>query len=244
MLLIIAAVPVETALLRSQLENSRQEEVGSCRISIGSLCGHQVLLAHSGIGLAAMSLQLTRLLERYPLQTVLLCGCGGSYPGSDLQNGDLALASEEIFGDLGVALREDFIHLTELGIPQQAGQMLLAQPNYPLQSPLTEMARKILPQAAYGPFVSLNSCSGHEKLSEQLAQRCSGICENMEGAAAAQVCHEYQIPLLELRGISNPTGTRDSDQWEIRRGAEAAQQGLLQILKKMPPQQQDEPCAN
>lgn len=244
MLLIIAAVPFETARLRNQLEHVRQHELGSCRVSSGTLLGHAVLLAHSGVGQTAMSLQLTRLLERYPIQAVLLCGCGGSYPNSGLQNGDLALASEEIFGDLGVSLEADFIPLAELDIPRQSGQMLPLQQSYPLQSPLTERARKILPHAAYGPFVSVNSCSGHPALSEQLAKRCNGICENMEGAAAAQVCHEYRLPLLELRGISNPTGTRDSDRWELKRGVEAAQQGLLQILKNMPPQQQDEPCAN
>ncbi len=244
MLLIIAAVPLETTLLRNQLKDSRAAEVGSCRICFGTLYGHAVLLAHSGVGQTAMSLQLTRLLERYSPEAVLLCGCGGSYPKSGLQNGDLALASEEIFGDLGVALETDFIPLEALNIPQQAGQMLPLRQYYPLQSPLTDLAQKILPQAVFGCFVTVSSCSGHPALSEQLAERTGGICENMEGAAAAQVCHEYRLPLLELRGISNPTGIRDSDKWELKRGAEAAQQGLLQILQNLPARQQEATCAN
>jgi futalosine hydrolase len=52
----------------------------------------------------------------------------------------------------------------------------------------------------------------------------------MEGAAVAQVCAEFDLPLLELRGISNPTGTRDPQQWNIVRGAEAAQTGILKLL--------------
>ncbi|MCW8893304.1 MAG: futalosine hydrolase, partial [Deltaproteobacteria bacterium] len=61
-----------------------------------------------------------------------------------------------------------------------------------------------------------------------------GICENMEGAAAAQVCSAFDLPLLELRGISNPTGTRDPEQWDIIKGAEAAQLGILELLQNWP----------
>ena len=79
--------------------------------------------------------------------------------------------------------------------------------------------------------MTISSCSGHPALSTELQQRTGGICENMEGAAAAQVCSEYQLPLLELRGISNPTGTRDTAQWDIKLGAETAQRVLLKILQ-------------
>ncbi len=234
MQLIIAAVPLETALLRRQLQNSRSEELGSCQVFSGTIHNQAVLLAHSGIGQAAMAIQLTRLLERFSPQTVLLCGCGGSYPDSGLQNGDLALASEEICGDLGAATADHFIPLAQLDIPQQPGLMLTTQQAYSLQSTVTDLARTILPDAHFGPFVSVNCCSGHARLSEELQQRTGGICENMEGAAAAQVCAEYRLPLLELRGISNPTGTRDPQQWDIARGAEAAQLGLLKILQNWP----------
>lgn len=238
MLLIIAAVPLETALLRQQLQSCRTEQFGSCQIFSGKLHDQQLLLAHSGIGQNAMAIQLTRLLERYSPQAVLLCGCGGSYPGSGLQNGDLALASEEICGDLGVATENAFIPLEQLNIPQQPELMPLSRQSYPLQSELTDLTQRVLPQVSFGPFVSVNSCSGHQALSDDLQRRTGGICENMEGAAAAQVCSEYRLPLLELRGISNPTGSRDPQQWEIKRGAEAAQLGLLEILQHWPEQQE------
>lgn len=237
MLLIIAAVPLETALLRQQLQNRSTVQLGSWQLFSGSLCDQELLLAHSGVGQNAMAIRLTRLLENYSPSAVLLCGCGGSYPGSGLQNGDLALASEEICGDLGVATEDRFIPLEQLNIPQQPELMLINQQRHPLQSGLTDWAQQVLPEARFGPFVSINCCSGHALLSDELHQRTGGICENMEGAAAAQVCTEYQLPLLELRGISNPTGTRDPQQWDIVRGAEAAQQGLLKLLQRWPEKQ-------
>lgn len=231
MLLIIAAVPLETNLLRQQLQNCQTKPLGSYQFFSGTLYDQQILLAHSGIGQNAMAIQLSRLLERHSPQAVLLCGCGGSYPGSGLQNGDLTLASEEICGDFGVATEKRFIPLEQLDIPQQPELMPISRQNYPLQSELTDLARRILPQAHFGPFVSVNCCSGHEALSDERQRRTGGICENMEGAAAAQACAEFGLPLLELRGISNPTGTRDPQLWDIKQGAEAAQLGFLEILR-------------
>lgn len=243
MLLIIAAVPLETALLRQQLQNRCERQLGRYRLFSGTIANQQLLLAHSGVGQNAMAIQLTRLLEQFQPEAVLLCGCGGSYPHSSLGNGDLAIASEEICGDLGVATAEGFIALEELDIPQQPELMPQIRQRYPLQSDLTDLACRALPEAQFGPFVSVNCCSGHPSLSDALQQRTAGICENMEGAAAAQACAEYAVPLLELRGISNPTGSREPQDWEIKRGAEAAQQGVLKLLQYLS-KQRNQPCDN
>ncbi|WP_303721858.1 futalosine hydrolase [Malonomonas rubra] len=231
MLLIIAAVPLETALLRQQLHNREVKTFSNYQIFSGTLHEVPLLIAHGGVGQNAMTLQLTRMLIHYTPQAVLLCGCGGSYPGNELKNGDLVLASEEICGDLGVATEDRFIPLEQLDIQQQPILMPAIQQRFPLQSPWTDLARQVLPEALFGPFVTVNCCSGHPALSTELQDRTAGICENMEGAAAAQVCAAFDIPLLELRGISNPTGTRDLLQWNIKLGAEAAQTGMLKILQ-------------
>jgi futalosine hydrolase len=234
MILIIAAVPLETALLRQELKNPQVDDLDGYQILNGLLHDQQVLIAHSGVGQAAMAIRLTRLLNYYQPKAVLLCGCAGSYPNSGLSNGDLALASEEIFGDLGVVTQENFTPLAELDIPQNSDYAPSCQQRYGLSSELSELAGKILPDAVIGPFVTVSSCSGDPELSQSLEQRTGGICENMEGAAAAQVCSEFQYPLLELRGISNPTGSRDPAEWDIKLGAEAAQQGVLKLLQRWP----------
>lgn len=237
MLLILAAAPLETRLLRRQLLQKKTSPLGSCVILSGRLHGQEVVIAHSGIGLSSMAMQLTRLLERQSYAATILCGCGGSFPASGLNNGDLALADTEIFGDLGVATADDFTPLERLDIPLTPELAPNCCQRHSLQSPLLDWARQQLPQAACGPFVSVNCCSGHRALSEALERRSGGLCENMEGAAAAQVCAEYGIPLLEIRGISNPTGTRDPHHWELKRGADAAQQAVLHLLQRWPQQQ-------
>ncbi len=232
MLLILAAAPLETERLREKIVQPQIFHCGSNPIFSGKLQGRNILLSHGGIGQVNMAIHLTRLLNEHTPTAVLLCGCGGSYPGNNLQIGDFTLATSECFGDLGVALDEEFMPLEQLNLPQNPQLSPVIQQSFSLNSDLLARAQIILPEAVSGAFVTVNCCSGNPDLSMELHQRCNGICENMEGAAVAQVCAEFDIPLLELRGISNPTGTRDPQQWDIVRGAEAAQTGILQLLEQ------------
>ncbi len=231
MILIIAATPIETKVLRKQLNHSKIVSCNSFNLFSGSLCGQNVLIGHGGIGQVNMTLQLTQILNNYQPQTVFLVGCGGSYPNNELNNGDLVLASKEIFGDLGVITNTKFIPLDHLEMPQDIQLAPLVQQQFTLDPNLLEWAQKVVPQAQSGTFVTVNSCSGHTLLSDELQHRTMGICENMEGAAVAQVCTNFNIPLLELRGISNPTGTRDPHEWDIKTGVTSAQAGILTLLE-------------
>jgi futalosine hydrolase len=179
-----------------------------------------------------MAMQLTRMLTELRPEAVILCGCGGSYPDSGLGIGDLALASSETYGDCGVTAGTGFVPLEQLNIPQQTRFAPLFQQSYKFDTPLHKRTAELLPQAHCGPFVTVNNCSGTPEISRQLQQQTAGICENMEGAAAAQVCAEFSCPLVEVRGISNPTGTRAEDLWNIPLGMRVAQEAVLTLLQR------------
>lgn len=231
MILILAAVPLETSLLRNELTTTRQARCGSSELLFGQLRNQEVILAHGGMGQVNMAIQLTLILNSYSPDAVFLCGCGGSYPGHGLKLGDLALAREEQFGDTGVAAQDRFIPLSELPIPQDPNCIPLFRQNLQLDPTLFAWALEELGDIACGRFVTVNCCSGNQQVSRDLGQRTAGLCENMEGAAAALACDQFGVPLLELRGISNPTGTRDPREWDISRGSEAAQQGIMKLLE-------------
>lgn len=232
MVLVLAATPAETALLRQQLTSSTSWQCGGRELLRGNLCGATVVIGHAGIGAMLMAMQLTRILTELRPEAVILCGCGGCYPDGGLAIGDLVLASSEIYGDCGVTTDSGFIPLVQLNIPQQTHFAPLFQQSYQLDTPLYQRAVQLLPQAHCGPFVTVNNCSGTPELSRQLQQQTAGICENMEGAAAAQVCAEFTCPLIEVRGISNPTGTRGNELWDIPLGMRVAQEGVLTLLQR------------
>jgi futalosine hydrolase len=63
-----------------------------------------------------------------------------------------------------------------------------------------------------------------------LFRRFGGICENMEGGAAAQVATLYGVDCLEVRGISNLVEDRDLSRWDIPLAAERAQNFIARFI--------------
>jgi len=238
MICLLAATPHETSLLRQQLpfipDPCFPGQAFSC-----SFCDEEILLLHTGIGIASAAISLTRLLSQQTPEMLVAFGCGGSYPASSLCAGDLALASSEYYGDLGAASENGFIPLSDLGIKQGKDDPSLFDQNIDLQNPCLTAATRVLQSAkelsaariVCGPFVTVNTVSGTPDLCLDLEKRTAGICENMEGAAFAQVAQLFAVPLIELRGISNPCGTRDRATWDLPLGMKVAQKAVLRLLK-------------
>ncbi len=103
MIALLAAVPEETVLISEILKDSGQESVDGMVMLTGRIHGQAVCLTHGGIGKAAAAAATITLLHYCRPEALLLFGCGGAYPHSGLEIGDLALAETEIFGDEGVA---------------------------------------------------------------------------------------------------------------------------------------------
>ena len=53
----------------------------------------------------------------------------------------------------------------------------------------------------------------------------------MEGAAIAQLCALYNVPFLEIRGISNIAGIRDKRKWNLKLASQNSQTAALEAIK-------------
>lgn len=241
MICLLAATPHETLLLRQQLPLVADARLPGQAFSC-HFCNEEIFLLHIGIGIASATSSLTRVLVQLSPELLIAFGCGGSYPASGLVNGDLALATSEYFGDLGTASEEGFVPLCDLWREQTRDEPPLFVQQFDLKNVYMQQAAQLLSSAAElsdcnivcGPFVTVNSISGTPELCQNLEQRTSGICENMEGAALAQVAQLYAAPMIELRGISNPCGTRDRADWDLSAGMRIAQQAALRLLRDIP----------
>lgn len=80
-------------------------------------------------------------------------------------------------------------------------------------------------------MVTVSTCSGTDQAAQSMVERTGGICENMEGAAVAQICRLYEVPFLELRGISNQVENRDLERWDLPAGSRIAQKALMAYLQ-------------
>ena len=88
--------------------------------------------------------------------------------------------------------------------------------------------------AAYlGNFITVNSVSGTRDRGEILQQKYNGLCENMEGAAIAQVCQEFSLPLLEVRCISNYVEDRDPARWRLQEACDKAGEIAAAVVEEL-----------
>ncbi|MCK5069525.1 MAG: hypothetical protein KAR01_03255, partial [Desulfocapsa sp.] len=82
-----------------------------------------------------------------------------------------------------------------------------------------------------GNFVTVCGVSATVSRGAMLMRQYDGLCENMEGAAVARVCEEYNLPLLEMRTISNFVEERDLTRWKLHEACDEAGKAAAILLK-------------
>ncbi len=225
-LLILTATAYEQQSLCDGFQQVTTQRMGHRSWVCGMLGIRPVILVETGIGAVNTAQALTVALQEIDPELVLQIGIGGAYLGSGLDKGDLALATEENYGDLGVITPAGWSPADEIGIPILSTDRDYYN-TYPLDPALVAKAQHILEHsgecAVQGPFVTVQQCTGREDMGNELAARFNAICENMEGAAAAHICTLYAVPFLELRAISNRVEDRNKDAWDIPRSVQRVQ---------------------
>ncbi|MEE3232795.1 MAG: futalosine hydrolase [Candidatus Latescibacterota bacterium] len=232
---IITATPFEQDLLRRKMVDAVVfTEARKCCVS-GVLGKLDVLLIETGIGAVNCSHALTHLLQTYDVSQVWQIGVGGAYPQSDLSVGDIAIASVEHYGDVGVRTDEGWVGLEDsIEIPiLSAEQNLLNRKIFnrlELDLAAAKLAAKIVGEkwhTVVGPFVTVQECSGTDALGQERGAFFSACCENMEGAAAAHICSIYDKKLFELRSMSNIVKARNKSEWDLPLACRCAQEAVI-----------------
>lgn len=189
--------------------------------------------ATTGLGVANMACAVQAALMRHEPRLAVVFGIGGAYPSSGLRKGDVAIASSETYADLGVRSLDGDHGLEKIGIPLVAIGKRKYFNSFPLHAGMARKAARLL-GAPVGQFTTVSMCTGTLAHALELERRYPGvICENMEGAAAAQVCLINKVPLMELRAMSNIVEDRDPSKWDIALAASRAQEALMQIITKL-----------
>jgi futalosine hydrolase len=234
-ILVIAAVMQEIADLIKAIRPNRIDAPCTPVVHAGEIAGRKVLAAAVGIGKANTAGGLTALIIRHNPKLIIITGCAGAYPESGLEVGHLALASSEVFGDEGVLTRDGWKGLETIGIPvlERKGARFFNE--IPLSFSLSEqalhMATSLELPLKRGRFITVSTCSGTASRGRELFELYGGICETMEGAAAALVSLQYGVDCMEIRGISNMVEDRDLSRWNIQLAVEQAQRFVYRYIE-------------
>ncbi len=238
MIALLCAVPIEAELLRASMNREESFTLGSKIFLRGTISAREAILCAGGMGKANAAHAAAILITKFQPSSLIIFGMGGAYPSSGAKIGDIALALEEIYGDEGVLASEGFKDTEYIGVPLVQKESALFYNRFPSCRTLLTAAHKILSPPRMsgrihtGRFVTLSTCTGTSARARELEARHHALCENMEGAAAAQAAIIHGIPWLEVRGISNIVEDRNVKKWDIRGAARAVQEAVMKILEQ------------
>jgi adenosylhomocysteine nucleosidase len=197
---IIGAMEEEVVLLREQLTELKKNELAGCEFYTGYLNDQEVVLLKSGIGKVNAAIGTTLMIQLYKPDVILNTGSAGGFH-TDLNVGDVVISTE---------VRHHDVDATIFGY--EYGQVPQMPANYLPDQTLVEAAEKASTsveniQVAKGLIASGDSfMSDHERVEDIRAKFPALYAAEMEAAAIAQTCYQFDVPFVIIRSLSDIAG--------------------------------------
>ncbi|CRK84231.1 5'-methylthioadenosine/S-adenosylhomocysteine nucleosidase [Neobacillus massiliamazoniensis] len=197
---IIGAMEEEVALLRENIEERTQETVAGCEFTFGKMHGTDVILLRSGIGKVNAAMSTTILLEKYKPDFIINTGSAGGFNPS-LNVGDVVISTEVRHHDVDVtAFGYEYGQVPQLPAAFLADEKLCSV----AESAALEMAEI---QVEKGLIATGDSFMQDPKRVEFVRTKFENLqAVEMEAAAIAQVAHQFGIPFVIIRSLSDIAG--------------------------------------
>jgi adenosylhomocysteine nucleosidase len=212
---IVSALHEELAAVLELMPDEQQQVVGGRSFWLGHLHGQDVVAVLSGIGKVAAATTATALIERFGVQRIVFTGVAGGL-GVGVQVGDVVVAQRFLQHDMdaspifprhevpgyGRSTFEADATLTAQ-LARASEQVLRALPSQLGPEVLNAFGVQT-PRRHQGLLISgdrfVSTTAESRALREALPD---ALAVEMEGAAFAQVCHDYGVPLAVVRTISD-----------------------------------------
>ncbi|NQY34843.1 MAG: 5'-methylthioadenosine/S-adenosylhomocysteine nucleosidase [Alteromonadaceae bacterium] len=212
---IIGAMEPEVAILKAKLENCQTSQHAGYVFHQGQLEGTNVVIVQSGIGKVAAALATAVLIERFQPDYIVNTGSAGGFDQS-LKVGDIVISSEVRYHD---------VDLTVFGY--EIGQLPANPPAYIPHPMLVESAKAGIKSLTSNndTNTSIQTLVGLITTGDTFMTADDDIAKarknfptmaavEMEGAAIAQTCHQFNIPFVVIRSMSDIAGKESPTSFE------------------------------
>lgn len=210
---IIGAMSQEVVRLIAEMTCEKKTNRGKRTFYEGTLYGKSVVLVFSRWGKVSAATTVTQLIIEFGVDKVIFTGIAGAL-SSKLTIGDVVIGQKLFQHDMDASplmprfeiplVGKSYFETDEklIKIAKQAVEDFL-QMETAFITKLSDFGIK-LPKVLIGDIASGDKfVNNHEDKQAILEALPSVLCVEMEGAAVAQVCNDFNIPFLVIRTISD-----------------------------------------
>jgi adenosylhomocysteine nucleosidase len=195
---IVSAMQEELSCVLSLMPDEHRQRVAGRDFRAGHLHGHDVVAVLSRIGKVAAATTAAVLIERFKVDRIVFTGvAGGLAPG--VNRGDLVIADAFMQHDLDASPIFPKYEVPLYGVDR-----------FPTNAKLTDELAAAVGRALPGTHLHRGLVVSGDRFVATTAESVAlqmalplALAVEMEGAAIAQVCHDWGVPFAAVRTISD-----------------------------------------
>ncbi|CAD5900939.1 5'-methylthioadenosine/S-adenosylhomocysteine nucleosidase [Carnobacterium maltaromaticum] len=193
---IIGAMEEEILLLKSKMSNKKEWTEAKADFIEGQIGEVEVVLVRCGIGKVNAALTTTLLLAKHDIDLIVNTGSAGGI-GVGLHVGDVVIASEMAYHDVDATVFGYSIGQ----VPQMPARYIANQGT--IEKTITA-AKKTGLTPVKGLIVTSDSFIASQAQTDVILSNFpDALASEMEGAAIAQVCYQFDVPFVIIRAMSD-----------------------------------------
>lgn len=227
---IIVAMEEEIKRLTEEISDSYTYEIANQTFYDGTFSDQSATVVQAGIGKVNATIATALLIQEFEVDVVINTGSAGSITDG-LSIGDLVIATSLSYHDAD-----------NRGFGYEYGQIPQMPAEFMADKPLGQMIEKAATPIGWhvqrGQIVTGDSfISDRDKIVEIKGHFPKAMVTEMEGAAVAQTCHQFNTPFAVVRAISDTAddeATVNFDEFVLLAGKRSAELvlALMEDLKE------------
>ena len=197
---IISAMSNEIQLLLGNAQIERTDRIGGLDFNVGKLNGKDVVIVQAGIGKVLASAGAAALLNNYNIDNVIFTGIAGGV-GDETKVLDIVVGSELFQHDYGMVTNNGFVWQM-IGSDESKA---FYQSDPKLMEIAYDSAKEVMGGKGVfkGRIATGDQFIASEEYVRELQSKFNAIACEMEGAAVALVCKQYDVPFVVIRAMSD-----------------------------------------
>jgi len=194
---VIGAMKEEVEILKQWMDISKTESIAHTDVYVGTLDSYPIVLVESGIGKVNATLITSLLIERYSVELIVNSGVAGAL-SNKLDVTDMVVSTSVVHHDVD-AMEFGYLFGQVPGMPA----------SYEADKKLVDAAIKVLDSNQAVKVFSGLITSGDSFIADSnqkssiLSNFSDALAVDMESASIAQTCHQFNVPFIIIRSISD-----------------------------------------